>query len=71
MKNGKPDELLGIIKQLYTKRINREKNKKPNNTTDAQYFRIMETRLYDELAIATGKEKNDIHQMIIEIAGKH
>lgn len=31
----------------------------------------METRLYDELAIATGKGKNDIHQMIIEIAGKH
>ena len=56
LKSGKPDELLGIIKQLYTKRINREKNKKPNNTTDEQYFRIMETRMYDELAIATGKE---------------
>lgn len=25
LKNGKPDELLGIIKQLHTKRVNREK----------------------------------------------
>lgn len=70
IRKGNPEELLGIIKQLYMKKLNREKNGKHSNATDESYFKTIENRLYSEIALSIGKTKDEVYHMIQEIAGR-
>ena len=61
-----PIALIGIIKNLYLRKQKRIEQGKKNTVTDERYFKLAEDQLYAELAIAIGKEKNEIGKIITD-----
>ena len=57
-------ELVGVIKNLYTRRLQRIEAGKKTTATDDKYFKIAEENLYSELAFALGKEKSEMQSII-------
>ena len=68
IRSGKPEELVGIIKNMYHRRKKRVEQGKKNTAVDERYFRMAEDALYSELAFATGRKKDEICQLIKDAA---
>lgn len=61
-----PQKLVGIIKTLYLRRLEREKSGKKNTVVDERYFKLAENQLHSELSFALQLEKEQIIQMITQ-----
>ena len=59
-----PQKLVGIIKTLYLRRLEREKSGKKNTVIDERYFKLAENQLHSELSFALQVEKEQVIQMI-------
>ena len=61
-----PQKLVGIIKTLYLRRLEREKSGKRNTVVDERYFKLAENQLHSELSFALQIEKEQVVQMITQ-----
>lgn len=59
-----PRRLIRIIKTMYFRKQSRMENGKKSTAIDERYFRIAETRLYDEMALALGIEREEVRDYI-------
>ncbi len=66
LKTNEPEELLGIIKNLYKRGQARIAQGKKITSTDEKYFRQAEKALYSELAFSLEVEKEKIEEYITE-----
>lgn len=66
LKNSDLRLWIQFIKALMMRKKEREDSGKKITATDERYLKIAEEGLYSELAIATGEEKEDIKQYILE-----
>ena len=62
-------ELIKIIKNLYSRKLERLKEGKKTTATDDKYFKIAEDNLFSEFAFATGRSKEDILEAITSRTG--
>lgn len=70
MRSNDPSALIGIIKNMYQRRKEREIQGKKSTAVDERYFKLAEKLLYSELAHAIGKKKDDMKDIIFETIGK-
>ncbi len=69
--SGSPEKLISVIKSIFRRKIDREKQGKKNGSVDERFFKTAEDRLYCELAFAMNKQKDEIKQFIIDaLSGK-
>ena len=61
-----PQKLVGIIKNLYLRRLEREKSGKKNTVIDERYFKLAENQLHSELSFALQVEKEQVTQLITQ-----
>ena len=61
-----PERMVGIIKTLYLRKIERVGVGKKITTIDERYFKLAENYLHGELAFALQVEKEEINQMILK-----
>ena len=66
MRSNDPRHLVGIIKNLYLRSVERENQGKKVTAIDDRYFKMAENALHSELAHALGKNKSDIKGLIAE-----
>lgn len=59
-----PRKLIRIIKTMYLRKQSRLESGKKSTAIDERYFRIAENRLYEEMALALGIEKDDVKDYI-------
>lgn len=59
-----PTQLIGVIKNIYSRKIGRLEAGKKNTAIDERYFKMAENALYQELAFAIGKSKDEIVDII-------
>ncbi len=61
-----PQKLVGIIKTLYLRRLEREQSGKRNTVVDERYFKLAENQLHSELSFALQIEKEQVIAMITQ-----
>lgn len=61
-----PQKLVGIIKTLYLRRLEREQSGKRNTVVDERYFKLAENQLHSELSFALQFEKEQVIEMITQ-----
>lgn len=66
MKSGDCRQWISIIKTLHIRKKEREATGKKITATDERYLKMAEDELYSELALATGDDKEDIKQVILD-----
>ena len=66
LKSCDPNELIGIIKNMYFRKQKRSAQGKRSTVVDERYFRMAEDALYAELAFAIGREKDEMKEIIAE-----
>ncbi|MDE6025280.1 MAG: CarD family transcriptional regulator [Lachnospiraceae bacterium] len=66
MKSGDCRKWIQIIKTLHIRKKEREENGKKITATDERYLKMAEEDLYSELALATGSDKEQIKEIILE-----
>lgn len=59
-----PRKLIRIIKTMYFRRKARVESGKKSTAIDERYFRIAENRLYEEMALALGIEREEVKEYI-------
>lgn len=64
LKSGDPEELIRVIKNLYLRRMKRQKQGKKSTAVDERYYKQAENILYEELQIAMGTDREHVLQMI-------
>ncbi len=64
--SGNCEEWVQIIKTLYLRKQKRALQGKRVTSTDERYMKNAEDRLYSEIAIALGKEKEDVKNYIVD-----
>lgn len=65
-----PKRLIGIIKTLYIRRLERLEAGKKNTAVDERYFRLAENHLHSELAFSLGVSKTEVSQIIVSNIGE-
>ena len=61
-----PQKLVGIIKTLYLRRLEREQSGKRNTVVDERYFKLADNQLHSELSFALQIEKEQVIAMITQ-----
>ena len=61
-----PQKLVGIIKNLYLRRLERTNSGKKNTVVDDRYFKLAENQLHNELSFALQVEKEQVLQIIAQ-----
>lgn len=64
LKSGDPEELIRVIKNLYLRRMKRQKQGKKSTAVDERYYKQAENILYEELQIAMDTDREHVLQMI-------
>lgn len=64
IKRGRPEDFVGIIKVIYTRKKKRTAQGKKSTTVDERYFRLAEHSLYSELEFALKKDREEIIKLI-------
>lgn len=59
-----PRRLIRIIKTMYFRRKQRVESGKKSTAIDERYFRIAETRLYDEMALALDLGRDEVKEYV-------
>ena len=59
-----PRKLIRIIKTMYFRRKARIESGKKSTAIDERYFRIAENRLYEEMALALDKDRDEVKEYI-------
>lgn len=59
-----PRKLIRIIKTMYFRRKARVESGKKSTAIDERYFRIAETRLYEEIALALDIDRDEVKEYI-------
>jgi len=57
-------DIVGILKNLYGRRLKRMSEGKKNTATDDKYFKIAEENLLSELAFVLHKEKAEVKELL-------
>ena len=65
-----PTQLIGIIKNIYIRKKGRLEAGKKNTAVDERYFKMAENALYQELAFAIGRSKEEIGDIIQDRIGQ-
>lgn len=66
MGSRNPKRLIGIIKTLYRRKMERLDAGKKCTAVDERYFKLAENQLFAELAFALGEPKQNMQQIIKE-----
>lgn len=66
-----PRKLIRIIKTMYFRRKARIESGKKSTAIDERYFRIAENRLYEELALALSKDREEVKECIRQYIEKN
>nr|MBQ8253677.1 CarD family transcriptional regulator [Lachnospiraceae bacterium] len=61
-----PKQLVGILKCMYLRNMQRSAEGKKNTTIDERYFKLAENNLHSELAFAMRKDMDEIKQLIAD-----
>lgn len=61
-----PERLIGMIKNMYHRKKDRQNAGKKCTAVDERYFKLAENQLHAELAFAIGEDKNNIKHIIME-----
>lgn len=64
--SSNPQQLVAVIKAIYERSAQRQKQGKKNGAVDEHFFKAAEDRLYAELAFAMKKDKEDMRKYIID-----
>ena len=59
-----PERIVGIIKNMYERGLDRQRQGKKNTSVDDRYFKLAKETLYQELAFALGTELETIREMV-------
>ena len=65
-RSNEPEDLVGVIKNLYMRCQTRLAQGKKITSTDERYYRQAEKALYSELAFSLGMEQSEIQGIITE-----
>ena len=68
LNSGDPRALVAIIKSMYIRGKQREKQGKKITSVDERYFRLAEKALYSELGFVLGKENDEVREIIMKSA---
>lgn len=60
------ESLLRIIKTTYLRKMDRLEKGKKNTVADEYYLNLAEKHLFSELCLVLGKDKEEIHHLILE-----
>jgi len=71
LKNCNLREIIGIIKNMYHRKVERSMQGKKNTLVDQKYFKQAEDMLYSELAFTLGKNKDDIKEIIFQTVNEN
>lgn len=66
-----PRKLIRIIKTMYFRRKARIESGKKSTAIDERYFRIAENRLYEEMALALSKDREEVKEYIRQYIEKN
>ena len=66
LKSCDPEQLVGIIKNMFLRKKDRLEKGKKSTAVDDRYFKLAEDTLYAELAFAIGREREDMSDLIRE-----
>lgn len=59
-----PKQLVGILKCMYLRNMQRSAEGKKNTTVDERYFKLAENNLYSELAFAMQMDRDEVRQLV-------
>lgn len=65
-----PKAWVSIIKTMYVRKQQRNAQGKKSTSMDDRYFKLAEDYLYSELALAIGKDKSEMRQLISDTVNK-
>jgi len=66
MDSHKCEDLLSMVKSIFAKSVDAEKNNKKLGQIDKRYLKMAEELLFGELASALGKDKETVEKMVRE-----
>jgi CarD family transcriptional regulator len=70
IKGCDPKDLVKVLKNLSTRRMNRIREGKKTTATDDKYFKLAEDNLLNELAFVLKKEKSEMRTIVLGIIDK-
>lgn len=72
MRTNDCQELVKLIKTIYSRKMKRIQNGRKETSVDSRYFKLAEDNLYGELAVALGMPKEEVSHYIMEqLEGLH
>lgn len=66
IQSNDPEKIVGIIKNIYKRKKDRQEHGKKSTAVDGKYFGIAENLLYTELEIVMNRNRDAIYSMIKE-----
>ncbi len=70
LKSCDPVLLVGMIKNIYLRSKKRFEQGKKSTSVDERYYRMAEQALYSELAFATGREPEEVDEIVRDKMGR-
>lgn len=70
IKDFEPGSLLRIIKTIYLRKQQRIEQGKKSTAVDEHYLTLAEKLLFSELCLALKKDKEEVHNLIVEAVNK-
>ena len=70
IKEFEPESLLRIIKTTYLRKQQRLEQGKKSTAVDEHYLALAEKLLFSELCLALKKDREEVHNLIVEAANK-
>lgn len=67
IRSGSPDQLISILKNIYSRNLMRSAQGKKNTIVDERYFRLAENILFSELSFALNQEKDAVEKLVESI----
>ncbi|MDD6233251.1 MAG: CarD family transcriptional regulator [Frisingicoccus sp.] len=71
IKNIEPESLLRIIKTTYLRKKERLEQGKKNTAADEYYLTLAKKHLFSELCLVLGKDKEEVHNLIVDAVNKN
>jgi len=70
IKDFEPESLFRIIKTIYLRKKQRLEQGKKSTAVDEHYLTLAERLLFSELCLALKKDKDEVHNLIVEAVNK-
>lgn len=70
LRSSDPEQWVSIIKTMYLRKQKRSAQGKKSTAMDDHYFKLAEEYLYSELALAIGRDKSEMRDLIADTVRK-